>query len=124
MQVEQFLENSAAQPPNKVALISGDERLTYRQIDDEANRLAHALIAAGVKRGDRVVTFLPNSVETVVSIFATLKTSAVFVVLNSTTKPDKVTYILNNCRASAMVTWGGRRSSALLAGPRHRIFNP
>jgi long-chain acyl-CoA synthetase len=111
MQVEQFLENSAAQHPNKVALICGSERLTYRQIDDEANRLAHALIAAGVKRGDRVVTFLPNSVEAVLSIFATLKTGAVFVVLNPTTKPDKLTYILNNCRASAMVTWGGRLSS-------------
>src|SRR5580692_4604482 len=111
MQVEQFLENSATQHPDKVALISGSERLTYRQIDDEANRLAHALIASGVKRGDRVVTFLPNSVEAVLSIFATLKAGAVFVVLNPTTKPDKLTYILNNCRASAMITWGGRLSS-------------
>ena len=108
MQVEQFLENSARQHPDKVALICGSERLTYRQIEDEANRLAHALIAAGVQRGDRVVTFLPNSVEAVLSIFATLKAGGVFVVLNPTTKPDKLAYILNNCRASVMVTWGGR----------------
>jgi long-chain acyl-CoA synthetase len=108
MQVEQFLENSATQHPDKVALISGSERLTYRQIDDEVNRLAHALIAAGVKRGDRVVTFLPNSIEAVLAIFATLKAGAVFVVLNPTTKPDKLAYILNNCRASAMITWGGK----------------
>src|SRR5579863_3879791 len=106
MQVEQFLENSAVRFPDKVALISGDNRYTYRQIDEEANRLAHALIASGVQRGDRVVIFLPNSLETVVSIFAALKAGAVFVVLNSTTKSDKVTYILNNCRASAIVTSG------------------
>jgi long-chain acyl-CoA synthetase len=111
MQVEQFLDNSARQFPDKVALISGDERLTYRQIEERANQLAHALIAAGVERGDRVVTYLPNSVETVLAIFATLKAGAVFVVLNPTTKADKLTYILNNCRASAMVTRGGRFSS-------------
>ena len=108
MQVEQFLENSASQYPDKLALIWGNERFTYRQIEEEANRLAHALVAAGVQRGDRVVTFLPNSVEAVLSIFATLKAGAVFVVLNPTTKPDKLAYVLNNCRASALVTWGGR----------------
>jgi long-chain acyl-CoA synthetase len=106
MQVEQFLELSAQRSPEKVALISGDNRYTYRQIDEDANRLAHAFIGAGVQRGDRLVIFLPNCYETVVSIFATLKAGAVFVVLNSTTKPDKVTYILNNCRASAIVTSG------------------
>jgi long-chain acyl-CoA synthetase len=108
MQVEQFLENSARLYPDKVALIHGSERLTYRQIDREANRFAHALIEAGVKRGERVVIFLPNSVEAVLSIFATLKTGAVFVVLNASTKPDKLTFILNNCRATSMVAWGGR----------------
>jgi long-chain acyl-CoA synthetase len=106
MQVEQFLEHSAQRSPEKVALISGDNRYTYRQIDEDANRLAHAFIGAGVQRGDRLVIFLPNCYETVVSIFATLTAGAVFVVFNSTTKPDKVTYILNNCRASAIVTSG------------------
>src|ERR1019366_1573089 len=111
MQVEQFLECSAQRNPDKVALISGDDRYTYRRIDEEANRLAHALIASGVRRGDRVVIFLPNSFETVVSIFASLKAGAVFVVLNSTTKPDKLAYILNNCRASAMITSGTKADS-------------
>src|SRR5580704_12561124 len=113
MQVEQFLEDSARIYPNKVALVVGNERLTYRQIEERANGLAHALIAAGVERGDRIVTFLPNSVEAALAIFATLKAGGVFVVLNPTTKPDKLTYILNNCRASAMITSGGRLSSDL-----------
>jgi long-chain acyl-CoA synthetase len=104
MQVEQFLENSAARFPEKTALICGSERLTYAQIDREANRLARALIASGVQRGDRVVVFLPNCVEAVLSIFAILKAGAVFVVINASTKADKLTYILNNCRATAMLT--------------------
>jgi long-chain acyl-CoA synthetase len=104
MLVEQFLENSACTFPGKVALICGDQRLTYAQMDALANRLANQFIAAGVKRGERVVICLPNSVETAISIFAALKAGAVFVVLNPTTKTDKLTYILNNCRATAMVT--------------------
>jgi len=112
MQVEQFLENSAWLYPEKVALIRGKERLTYRQIDTEANRIAHALIEAGVKRGDRVVIFVPNSVEAVLSIFAALKAGAVFVVLNATTRPDKLAFILNNCRATAMIAKGGRIPAA------------
>jgi amino acid adenylation domain-containing protein len=111
MQVEQFLEDSARRYPDKVALVSGRDRLTYRQVEEQANRLAHALIAAGVQRGNRVVTFLPNSAEAVLSIFATLKAGAVFVVLNPSTKPVKLKYILRNCRASAMITWTGRNTS-------------
>ncbi len=108
MQVEEFLEHSADLYADKVALICGSQRLTYGQLESEANRLAHALLSAGVRRGDRVVIFLPNSVEAVLAIFATLKAGAVFVIVNPTTKADKLTYILNNCRASAMIVGGGR----------------
>jgi len=104
MQVEEFLERSARTYPDKVALVCGDQRVRYGQIDEQANRLAHALIAAGVERGDRVVIFLPNSLELVLSIFAVLKAGAVFVVLNPTTKADKLAYVLNNCRATAILT--------------------
>jgi len=106
MQVEEFLEYSAQRFPDKVALVCGGERLTYREIDRESNRLAHALQDAGVQRGDRVAVFLPNCVEAVLSIFAILKAGAVFVVLNSTTKTDKLSWILNHCRATALLTSG------------------
>ena len=103
MQVEQFLEKSACLYPQKTALVCGDDRFTYDQLEREANRLAHALIEAGVRRGDRVVVLLPNSVEAVLSIFAILKAGAVFVVLNCTTKAERLVYILNNCRAAALI---------------------
>jgi len=103
MLVQDFLQQSAARQPDKVALICDDQRLTYAEIEARANRLANAMIDHGVKRGDRVVIFLNNSVEAVVSIFATLKAGGVFVVVNPTTKLDKLAYILNNCSATALV---------------------
>jgi len=104
MLVQDFLQNSAERFPDKTALVCGGERLTYAQVEAQANQLAHALIAHGVERGDRVAIYLPNSVETVVAIFAILKAAGTFVVFNHTTKRDKLSYILNNCRATALFT--------------------
>ncbi|HEY2250739.1 MAG TPA: AMP-binding protein [Planctomycetaceae bacterium] len=103
MQLESFLEQSARRLPNKVALVFGEQRLTYAEIETRANRLAHALIASGVERGDRIAIFLDNGVEAVVSVFAVLKAGAVFVMVNPTTKAEKLTWILNNCQAKALV---------------------
>ncbi|MGH9331150.1 MAG: AMP-binding protein, partial [Vicinamibacterales bacterium] len=104
MQVEAFLEDSARRFPDKIALICGDRRLTYAEIDDACDRLARGLLDAGVQRGDRVGIYLENSVEAVLSIFSVLKAGGVFVVINPTTKADKLAFILNNSRASALVT--------------------
>ncbi len=106
MLVHEFLENSAKRTPDKVALICAGQRLTYRQVDADANRVANGLLAAGVQRGDRVAVWLPNSVEAVLAIFGILKIGATFVVVNTTTKPDKLAYVLNNCQAKALFAPG------------------
>ncbi len=103
MQVESFLEQSAKCYPSKTALICGDRRMTYRELEEQANRLAHSMLSEGIQRGDRVAVYLDNTVEAVVSIFAILKAGAVFLVVNPTTKTDKLLYILNNCRAKGIV---------------------
>jgi long-chain acyl-CoA synthetase len=103
VQLESFLEESARRYPDKTALVCGRERLSYAQIEAAANRLAWALTAHGVARGDRVAVHLDNSVEAVVAIFAILKAGAVFLMINASTKTEKLAYILDNCRARALV---------------------
>jgi len=103
MLVHEFLTHRAGTTPGKVALICGGRRVTYGELDTMSDRLACALAERGVQRGDRVAIHLHNSVESVVAIFGTLKAGAVFVVVNATTKRDKLTFVLNNCRASALV---------------------
>src|SRR5262245_2622805 len=104
MLVERFLEDSARRSPDKVALVAGDTRLTYAALDGEADRLAGALRRRGVARGDRVVLFLDNCAEAVVGLFAALKAGAVFSPVSHQTKAGKLAYILNNCRARAVLT--------------------
>jgi acyl-CoA synthetase (AMP-forming)/AMP-acid ligase II len=101
MLVQDFLQNSAARWPDKVALICGSERYTYAQLDAMANRLANALREQGVQRGDRVGIYLYNSVQSVVAVFGALKADAVFVAVNRAIKPDKLLFILNNCQAAS-----------------------
>ncbi len=102
--VQHFLEESARRLPEKVALICGDQRLTYQQINNQANQLASALIDMGIKRQDRVVIFLDNTVESVISLFGILKAGAIFVMLNPTMKSKKLNYILNDSGARTLIT--------------------
>lgn len=103
MQVDDFLSDSALAHPSKVALVCDGKRFTYADLDSRSNRLAQALLAQGMQPGDRVVIHLPNSLEAVVGIFGALKAGGVFVPLHPTAKADKVNYVLNNCRATALL---------------------
>src|SRR4029078_684709 len=104
MRFEQFLRHSAERFPDKTALVASGKRLTYSPLDDLSDELAQGLVDRGIARGDRVVLFLDNSAEAVVSIFAVLKAGAVFSPVNPSTKADKLAYILNNCRARGLIT--------------------
>lgn len=115
MLIHEYLEHSARRFPEKEALIFEGKRLTYSQFDTLANQCAHALLTGGVTRGDRVVIFADNSIETAVAIFGTLKAGAVFVVVNPTTKANKLAYLLGNCRPTALVTQRQRAQEALAA---------
>ncbi|MFV2093604.1 MAG: class I adenylate-forming enzyme family protein, partial [Hyphomicrobiales bacterium] len=106
MRVEQFLTDSAQHHGAKIALVAGDQRLTFAEIDVMADRLASSLLAGGVCRGDRVVVFMDNCWQAVVAIFAALKAGAVFCPVNPSTKLDKLSFIVNNCRAAAIITQG------------------
>ncbi len=104
MLLQNFLEQSARRLPDKTALICGDERLTYNQIDEQANRLAWFLRDLCVERQDRVAIFLDNSVESVVSLFGVLKVDAIFLILSPTLKAPKLSYILNDCQVKVVIT--------------------
>jgi len=99
-----YLIQSARELPQKVALVCMKQRLTYGDIDAKSNALAHSLVAAGVERGDRVVIFADNTVETVISFWAVLKANAVVSIVNPLTKSDKLSYLLEDCRPAALIT--------------------
>ena len=104
MQVDEFLERSANTCPEKVALVCGSRRLTYAEIEALSTQMARAMIERGLQRWDRVAVYANNSAESVLAIFAILKAGGIFLLVNPTTKQDKLTFILNNCRATMLIT--------------------
>jgi long-chain acyl-CoA synthetase len=115
MRVEQFLTDSAWRFGDKVALVAGGARVTYRELDRASDRLAGALAARGIARGDRVIVFMDNCREAVIAIFAALKAGAVFSPINPSTKAEKLAFVLNNCRARALITQEKLRAVASAA---------
>ncbi len=99
-----YLLQTARECADRIALVCNKQRISYGEINARSNSLAHALVASGVKRGDRVVVFADNTVETVISFWAVLKANAVVSIVNPLTKSDKLSYLLQDCRPTAFIT--------------------
>jgi len=102
--LQDILRENVAERPNKVALICEKTRLTYAQIDEMSNRLANAFVQSGIREGDRILFYLMNSAELVVSIFAALKANAIFSVIDYANTFETLHYIAADCQAAALVT--------------------
>ena len=102
--LQEYLERNAQRHPDKTAVIFKDRRAGWGAIEDLANRVAHLLKKLGVVRQDRVVLYLDNNVEMCASIWGILHADAIFSPINAQTKVDKLVYMLNDCRARAVIT--------------------
>jgi len=94
----------AAETPDAIALVSGDERVTYAELSRRGARIGALLQGQGVARGDRVAVLLENRIEFVAGLVGILRIGAVFMPINPSTKDDKLAYMLNDARASALLT--------------------
>ena len=94
-----FLRRSAFVYPEKVAIVHGDRRYTYRQFEERVNRLASALVGAGLERGDRVAVICPNTPPLLEAHFGVPACGGVLVALNYRLSPDDIAYILEHSGA-------------------------
>lgn len=101
--VHDLLAQSASRLAEKVALVCQGRRVTFGELHAASDHLAALLRERGVGRGDRVAIFADNSVETVVSFWATSKAGAVATIVHAQTKADKLAFILSDCEAKALV---------------------
>lgn len=106
--LQDILSINVKERPGKTALICDNQRVTYAQLEEMSDRLANALRDKGIGEGDRVLFYLLNSVELVVSILATLKAGAVFVGMDYSNTYDTLHYIASDCEATAVITYANR----------------
>jgi len=98
-----FLERSAEVFPDKLAVICGERNLTYRDLARETTRVARALLASGVGRGDRVAYLCPNVAELLIAHFAVPLAGAVLVAINVRLAPQEVAFICQHSGARLLV---------------------
>ncbi|WP_442012554.1 amino acid adenylation domain-containing protein, partial [Mycobacterium sp. 2YAF39] len=99
-----------ATTPDEVAISFCHDSMTYREVDEAANRLAHLLVGNGVRQGDPVALLLPRSADAITSIMAVLKIGATYVPIDPMLPDARVRFILADAAPTAVVTAAGLRS--------------
>lgn len=97
-----FIMRSASVYPDKVAVIHGDKRYTYKEFYDRVNRLASALKKIGVKKGDKVAFICPNTSPMLEAHYAVPMIGAALVSVNIRLSSNEVGYIINHSDAKAL----------------------
>ena len=102
--IHHLIEETAQQTPAADAVQFADEALTYAELEAHANALAQSLTAHGVESGDFVGLFMKRSPVMVVGLLAILKAGGAYVPLDPTYPMDRLQYMINDCKASVVVT--------------------
>ena len=99
-----LIELNLAERPDQTFIYWRDEEVSYRALDERANRVANGLRALGVGKGDVVSVYLPNCPEFLYTWFGITKLGAVFGPVNAMFKGDEVRHVLSDSGAVVAVT--------------------
>lgn len=102
--VHQLFEEQVERTPDKTAIVACDKTLTYREVNEEANRIAHSLIEKGVRVGDVVAFALPRRSYLIAAMFGILKSGAAYLPIDPDYPQDRIEYMLDDSKAKLYIT--------------------
>ena len=103
LNIADLAEHTIDAVPDRVALICGDESLTYGQLEEKANRLAHYLLDHGVKKDDKVGLYCRNRIEIVIGMLGIVKAGAILVNVNFRYVEGELKYLFENSDMVALI---------------------
>ena len=103
LNIADLAEHAIDAVPDRVALICGDEQITYAELEEKANRFAHYLIGRGVGKGDKVGLYCRNRIEIVVAMLGIVKAGAIGVNVNYRYVEGELRYLFDNSDMVALV---------------------
>ncbi|MDC0772322.1 amino acid adenylation domain-containing protein, partial [Streptomyces sp. HD] len=116
--VQRLIAQQAARTPQATAVIAGELRLSHRELDQRANRLARHLQDLGVGPGSLVAVCVERDEGVLVGMLAVLKAGGAYVPLDPETPADRLAFILDDTRATAVITQQALRNRLPSEGPR------
>lgn len=102
--IQQLFEAQAEQTPERTALVFEDTHLTYRQLNERANQLAHYLLTLGVKPGDFIGLCLERSLEMIIGTLAILKAGGAYVPLDPAYPAERLAFMLADTQTPVLLT--------------------
>ena len=103
LNIADLFEHAVDAVPDRVALVFNQQRRTFRQLDEEANRFAHHLLAEGFGVGDHIGIYAQNSAEWLIAMVAIFKIRAVPININYRYVTDELAYLFDNADLVALV---------------------
>ncbi len=101
--IHELFEMQAKQVPHQVAVVSGQDSLTYGELNEKANRLAHSLRKQGIHTEQTVGIIAERSIEMIVGMLAILKAGGVYVPIDSEYPDERVRYLLEDSGAEILL---------------------
>ena len=102
--IHELFESFALSSPDAIAVVEDGYTVSYAELNQQSNRLAHYLIQSGVKSEQRIAICVERSVDMMVGIFASLKLGACYIPIDPSYPDDRIEYILTNANAGVVLT--------------------
>ena len=103
MNIRELIETTARKNAKKIFLYFADLEVSYEEFDRNVNRAANVFLELGIKKGDRVCFFLPNSPEFIYGWLGLAKIGAVLVPINTNYRTEEAKYIVNHSEANTIL---------------------
>lgn len=104
--IGQLVEEKVEKNPDCVAVVFGDEKLTYRELNEKANALARKIREQDIKPDSLVALISTRSIEIFIGILAIIKSGAAYVPIDPIFPQDRIDYILEDCKPNVVLTYG------------------
>ncbi|APB69496.1 non-ribosomal peptide synthase/polyketide synthase [Paenibacillus polymyxa] len=114
--IHELFEEQAERTPEQVAVVYEDSRLTYRELNERANRLARSLRASGVQADQPIAIMAERSLEMIVGIYAILKAGGAYVPIDPQFPQERIRYMLEDSGARLLLIQSHLRENASFAG--------
>lgn len=122
--LQHLLEASARGHPDRIAVVGPDSKqLTYRELNELADKMCSSLLAKGVRNGDRIGVHLSKSIASLASIFAVLKAGAAYVPVDSSAPAIRNAYIFTDCAVRYVITRNPDGTGLMTSAERISTFD-
>jgi amino acid adenylation domain-containing protein len=102
--IHEVFEEQVRRSPDNIAVIYEDKEISYKELNERANQLAHYLLSLGISKEATIAVFMPRRIELFISLLAISKAGGSFLVIDPTLPFDRISYMLQETSVSLVLT--------------------